>query len=62
MFVPAVRAPRTDHQVQLMTALFDLLIKNVRVVRPMGDSLVTVLGDVPLATARQVGRSVARKP
>ena len=31
-------------------------------VRPMGESLVTVLGDVPLATARQVGRSVARKP
>lgn len=31
-------------------------------VRPMGDHLVTVLGEVPLATAQQVGRSVARRP
>jgi sigma-E factor negative regulatory protein RseB len=31
-------------------------------VRPMGDQLVTVLGEVPLATAQQVGRSVARRP
>ena len=31
-------------------------------VRPMGDLLVTVLGEVPLATAQQVGRSVARRP
>ena len=30
--------------------------------RPLGDHLVTVLGEVPLATARQVGRSVARRP
>jgi sigma-E factor negative regulatory protein RseB len=30
--------------------------------RPMGDHLVTVLGEVPLATAQQVGRSVARRP
>jgi sigma-E factor negative regulatory protein RseB len=30
--------------------------------RPMGDQLVTVLGEVPLATAQQVGRSVARRP
>lgn len=31
-------------------------------VRPMGENLVTVLGDVPLAAAQQVGRSVARRP
>jgi sigma-E factor negative regulatory protein RseB len=31
-------------------------------VRPMGEHLVTVLGEVPLATAQQVGRSVARRP
>jgi hypothetical protein len=31
-------------------------------VRPMGDNLVTVLGEVPLATAQQVGRSVTRRP
>jgi sigma-E factor negative regulatory protein RseB len=30
--------------------------------RPMGDHLVTVLGEVPLATAQQVGRSVSRRP
>jgi sigma-E factor negative regulatory protein RseB len=30
--------------------------------RPMGEHLVTVLGEVPLATAQQVGRSVARRP
>ncbi len=30
-------------------------------VRPMGDLMVTVLGEVPLATAQQVGRSVARR-
>jgi sigma-E factor negative regulatory protein RseB len=29
--------------------------------RPMGEHLVTVLGEVPLATARQVGQSVARQ-
>lgn len=29
-------------------------------VRPMGDNLVTVLGEVPLATAQQVARSVGR--
>ncbi|MEO7744530.1 MAG: MucB/RseB C-terminal domain-containing protein [Usitatibacter sp.] len=31
-------------------------------VRPMGENLVTVLGEVPLATAQQVGRSLARRP
>lgn len=31
-------------------------------VLPMGDQVVTVLGEVPLVTARQVGRSVARRP
>jgi sigma-E factor negative regulatory protein RseB len=31
-------------------------------VRPMGDFLVSVLGEVPLATAQQVARSVARRP
>ncbi|MGE5615425.1 MAG: MucB/RseB C-terminal domain-containing protein, partial [Bacillota bacterium] len=31
-------------------------------VRPMGENLVTVLGEVPLATAQQVGRSVAHRP
>jgi sigma-E factor negative regulatory protein RseB len=31
-------------------------------VRPMGDQLVTVLGEVPLPTAQQVGRSVAHRP
>jgi sigma-E factor negative regulatory protein RseB len=31
-------------------------------VRPMGEHLVSVLGEVPLATAQQVGRSVARRP
>jgi negative regulator of sigma E activity len=31
-------------------------------VRPMGESLVSVLGEVPLATAQQVARSVARRP
>jgi sigma-E factor negative regulatory protein RseB len=31
-------------------------------VRPMGDTLVSVLGEVPLATAQQVARSVARRP
>jgi sigma-E factor negative regulatory protein RseB len=31
-------------------------------VRPMGDQVVSVLGEVPLATAQQVGRSVARRP
>ena len=31
-------------------------------VRPMGEHLVTVLGEVPLATAQQVGRSVSRRP
>lgn len=30
-------------------------------VRPMGEHLVTVLGEVPLATAQQVGRSVTRR-
>jgi sigma-E factor negative regulatory protein RseB len=30
-------------------------------VRPMGDQVVTVLGEVPLATAQQIGRSVARR-
>lgn len=30
-------------------------------VRPLGDQVVTVLGEVPLATAQQVGRSVARR-
>lgn len=30
-------------------------------VRPAGDFVVTVLGEVPLATAQQVGRSVARQ-
>jgi sigma-E factor negative regulatory protein RseB len=30
-------------------------------VRPLGDQLVTVLGEVPIATAQQVGRSVARR-
>jgi sigma-E factor negative regulatory protein RseB len=29
---------------------------------PMGDNLVSVLGEVPLVTAQQVGRSVARRP
>jgi len=31
-------------------------------VHPMGDMLVSVLGEVPLATAQQVARSVARRP
>ena len=31
-------------------------------VRPFGDQLVTVLGEVPLATAREVARSVTRRP
>lgn len=31
-------------------------------VRPMGELLVSVLGEVPLAAAQQVGRSVARQP
>jgi len=31
-------------------------------VRPMGEQLVTVLGEVPLATAELVGRSVAHRP
>jgi sigma-E factor negative regulatory protein RseB len=31
-------------------------------VHPMGENLVSVLGEVPLATAQQVGRSVARRP
>jgi sigma-E factor negative regulatory protein RseB len=31
-------------------------------VRPMGDILVSVLGEVPLGTAQQVARSVARRP
>ena len=31
-------------------------------VHPMGEHLVSVLGEVPLATAQQVGRSVARRP
>jgi sigma-E factor negative regulatory protein RseB len=30
-------------------------------VRPMGDQLVTVLGEVPVATAQQVARSVSRR-
>lgn len=30
-------------------------------VRPMGDNVVTVLGEVPLATAEMVGRSVAKR-
>jgi sigma-E factor negative regulatory protein RseB len=30
--------------------------------RPMGEQLVTVLGEVPLATAQQVARSVSRRP
>lgn len=30
--------------------------------RPMGDSLVTVIGEVPPAAAQQVGRSVSRRP
>jgi sigma-E factor negative regulatory protein RseB len=30
-------------------------------VRPMGEQLVTVLGEVPLATAQQVARSVAKR-
>lgn len=31
-------------------------------VRPMGEHVVTVLGEVPLATAQQFGRSVSRRP
>ena len=31
-------------------------------VRPFGDHLVTVLGEVPLATAREVARNVTRRP
>jgi sigma-E factor negative regulatory protein RseB len=31
-------------------------------VRPMGENVVTVLGEVPLMTAQQVGRSVSRRP
>ena len=31
-------------------------------VRPMGDMLVSVLGEVPLATAQQVARGVAHRP
>ncbi|HZZ93607.1 MAG TPA: MucB/RseB C-terminal domain-containing protein [Usitatibacter sp.] len=31
-------------------------------VRPMGDQLVTVLGEVPLTTAQRVGRSVVHRP
>jgi sigma-E factor negative regulatory protein RseB len=31
-------------------------------VHPMGDTVVSVLGEVPLATAQQVARSVARRP
>jgi sigma-E factor negative regulatory protein RseB len=31
-------------------------------VKPMGDHVVTVLGEVPLATAQQVGRGVTRRP
>ena len=31
-------------------------------VRPMGENMVTVLGEVPPAAAQQVGRSVARQP
>jgi sigma-E factor negative regulatory protein RseB len=31
-------------------------------VHPMGDQVVTVLGEVPLATAQQFGRSVAHSP
>ena len=31
-------------------------------VRPMGETLVSVLGEVPLAAAQQVARSVARRP
>ena len=31
-------------------------------VRPLGENLVSVLGEIPLATAQQVGRSVARRP
>ncbi len=31
-------------------------------VHPMGDNLVTVLGEVPLTAAQQVGRSVAHRP
>jgi negative regulator of sigma E activity len=31
-------------------------------VRPMGEHLVTVLGEVPPAAVQQVGRSVARRP
>ena len=31
-------------------------------VRPLGEHLVSVLGEIPLAAAQQVGRSVARRP
>ena len=31
-------------------------------VRPAGDHVVTVLGEVPIAAAQQVGRSVSRRP
>lgn len=31
-------------------------------VRPIGETVVTVLGEVPLATAQAVGRSVSRRP
>ena len=31
-------------------------------VRPLGDHVVTVLGEVPLATAREVARNVSRRP
>jgi negative regulator of sigma E activity len=31
-------------------------------VRPMGEHLVSVLGEVPLVTAQQVARSVSRRP
>ena len=30
--------------------------------RPMGEQMVTVLGEVPLATAQLVAKSVARRP
>jgi sigma-E factor negative regulatory protein RseB len=52
---PNVAPPRTDEaSTEDGTTTF--------FVRPMGQNLVSVLGEVPLVAAQQVGRSVARRP
>lgn len=56
VFVEAARQPSRTEEAASQDG------SNSVFVRPLGENLVTVLGEVPPATAEQVGRSVARRP